>query len=97
MALLTYENLIYAITVLDAILYAVLVYVFWRMPLTPVMRALTIYFGVMLGVYLLATLVEGPLDTEVGNKLWAEWRALFFRGGQAVASGWLVWKLTTRK
>lgn len=91
---MTYATIVYAITVVDLLLYIALVWVFVRASHNPIMRAMAIYFSVMCAVYLAAVLIEGPIKVGVGHELYAEWRALFFRLAQGGAAGWLVWKLT---
>ena len=87
---LTYDTLIFALTLAATTCYAVLAWVFLRIPGNRVMRALMWYFVAMSTVYAVAITAEGPFGMELGNAWWAEWRALFFRGAQAVASIWLL-------
>ena len=90
MITITYDTLIFVLTLTATSAYAVLAWVFLRIPGNRVMRALMWYFVAMCAVYAAAITAEGPFGIALGNEWWAEWRALFFRGAQAVASVWLL-------
>lgn len=96
MITLSYDALIFALTLAATSAYAVLVWVFFRIPGNRIIRAMMWYFLAMFLMYALALMVENGFSVGLGDKWWAEWRALFFRGSQAVASIWLLVAITRR-
>lgn len=93
---LTLDNLIFCLTLAAVTAYAVLVWVFLRIPGNRIMRAMAWYFAAMFTTYMIAVVAEGPLDILLTDEWWAQWRALFFRGAQAVASVWLLVAITRK-